>query len=311
MRKRPIHAVTVLLVFTGIAAMLFLQRADQDVEAPACDLAELGLSRDAPLEFGAILSRDCASRYVAEIPDRAAGMMLTFGYPSLLFDYVPQKDALQVISGAMGEGDRGFFAYDEEILARLNALPKSPEIQKIKYFLTLAPRAEAPPQSPDTAWGLSVLPIWEDAEAATLFVQGCQTIDCQDSRTSCPGEVGLRDKLKLARGDMRLSDVIALCPISREWILALRRAGVVDTFCTSTLQVNAALNDIAFLERGCFPEDVQLHYYDALTPNDAVMFLRDRFARQALDEIDKPSLDYVANYFPGTAAYLSSGENKE
>ncbi|MBL3560153.1 hypothetical protein [Rhodovulum sulfidophilum] len=310
MNRRTILVATALLVFTGIAAMLG-QQAGQEIEASACNTAELGLSGDAPLELGAIFSRYCARLYVEETPDEAPRLIITLGYPSLLFDYLTEREALQVISGAMNDGDRGFFAQDSEILARLNALSRSPEIEKIEAFLQFLPPGDAPSQSPDSAWRLSVLPIWDDAKTAALFVQGCETVDCQASRTSCPGEVGLIDKLKLAQGDARLSDVAALCPISHEWILALRRAGIVDTFCTSTLQVNAAMNDIETLERGCFPEDMQLMSYDALTPNDAVMFLRERFARQALAEIDMPSLDYVANYFPSAAAYLLRGEIAE
>ena len=138
----------------------------------------------------------------------------------------------------------------------------------------------------------------------------CDDLDCSVGETVCENHVGLGDKLALSRGDMTLDTLIGKCPVTRDWVLALRRAGVVDTSCSLTLQLNAARIDTRVLTQGCFPGDTQLRDYDAFTPSDAVTFLREWVKSGGERRVDSRSLSYIASLFPDSAGYVAVANSK-
>ena len=97
-----------------------------------------------------------------------------------------------------------------------------------------------------------------------------------------------------------LQAVQSSCPETFEWLRSLRRAGLIDTTCSSSFQINGVLQGLLPLDAPCFDPQRGLGPFSVASPTDTVRFLRQTRGMQP----DAATLGVVAGYFPEIAAYL-------
>ncbi len=281
----------VLLASFGIGGGIWYWFAEVNKnEGFICDRTVDGIARDVPLELAAMLDRNCAAVYVAqsEAPVRTA---FDLNYPSLAYNHVSQPENVDaVIESAVTQGDRGFFMSDPAILDML-------EEGEVADFV----RTIFDPATANNAATLHVLPLWQSPENAAQFLSACKNIDCTEDKTICPTRVGLADKLRLAGGDVTLADIVNTCKISFDWILALRRAGLLDTTCSSTLQVNRITGDPSRFEEPCFGSNFSVLAEPAVS-NDLVRLIQ----QKGIITLDGESLKVLARSYPKAADFLAT-----
>lgn len=260
---------------------------------------DCALPGEPPALLTALLSPDCFQAAMPRPMDPRTAM--DFGFPSLLFTLLPEAEAVEIVSLARQEGDRGFLAADPGMLQRLDSLPP-PVADFVAASLAPEQALSAGRAGTDV---LMALPLWGRPENARLLAGHCAAHDCQPAPSRCPDRVGLSDKLAVATGEMTLQQAQGLCAPSFEWLRALRQAGLVDTSCTSTMQINRIMADPALLDAPCYPADLSLADLPAASPADAARLLRQHL-RQGPPATPLPegSLDYIQRYWPEMGAYL-------
>jgi len=284
MSRILVLAITFSLM-AGLGGWYWLSRS---TDIAICDRAVTGLASDAPLQLAAMLDRDCAIVYIGQSKDPAR-TAIDFGYPSLAYDYATRSDVDGVLEAVVLEGDRGFFMSDPAILDLLEPGPVTDFVQT-----TFAP------ETATTVATLHVLPLWGSPGNSAQFVKACETIDCITDKTLCPARVGLADKLRLARGEATLGVIADSCEISFEWVRALRVAGLLDTACTSTLQVNRIMDDHTRVAEPCFGPDFSIKSEPAVGANDLIRFIR----LKGVNDLDKETVDVFSISYPEAASFL-------
>lgn len=253
-----------------------------------------------PANLVAMLSADCYDKALQDEDDALSAIV--YGYPSRVFRLRDKTEAVELVVAVVQEGDRGFFTADRDILNYVSVLPRA-----AADFITasLLP-AETLQTGEVSADFLMAIPLWDQPENELLLTDYCAEHDCQMTETECPYYVGLADKLAVASGSMTLQQAQTLCPLSFEWLLALRRAGLIDTSCTSTMQINRIMADPTLLDAACYPLDLSMMDLPAATPDDAVRYLRQHLAHSTLTPIPAGTLDYIAREWPELVGYLQT-----
>lgn len=296
------------VVLAGIGFLLLPRQ-----EAAVCLPEDIGLQASAPLELAALLNEDCMRAYAREAPDRLPDALLDFGYPTLLLETEPRVDVLALFVGAVTSGQRSFFANDRAILGRLADMRQSAQIEEISDFVAASqPETHAAYTPYDMERFLRFLPVWQNPEGQARLIDHCKEFDCAESRTVCPGALALSDKLALVSGDQTLIDIIGLCPVGADWqadaawITTLRKAGVVDTTCAISTQVNAALNDGLSLEEPCFTQDRQIGDYAGYASGDVATFLKRKVQTGMPEVINAASLEIMFQFSPAITEYIAT-----
>ncbi|MFP7675711.1 hypothetical protein ACG74X_20445 [Marivita sp. S0852] len=274
------------------------QSADDDA---SCDPKGAGLAVGAPLELQALFDIDCARSLVTVRGETGAALASDLGYPTLLLEMRPHDEAIAFLQAVAEQGDRGFFAFDPLIAERLREGGAPENLQA--FVASATPRSEGAETTPD------MIDVFSNSAANDDLIALCQSADCDGEPTICPGLLALSDKLALAEGRVSLRETLRLCPPSFEWILALRRAGVVDTSCSSTLQVNLAMANIDKLQVPCFDQGTALADLPARTSSDAIRLLRQRLVAGV--PIAAEDLQIVSSVLPEAARYLENLQGAE
>lgn len=315
MSKARIFSIAFLSFIVLIGFGIFVLRPD--TEEASCNRQKAGLEPDTPLELAAILDEDCMRLYAREAPDRLPEAFLDFSYPTLLLETENRQDVLNLFTMAVASGERHFFADDPEILNRLRDMRRTAQIEEIIDFAAASQiRSQATHDLYDMERFLEYVDVWENPAGQSLFSEMCQSHDCAISETICPNSLGLSDKLALVEGNSTLAETIALCPrgqdfeSDREWFTALRRAGVVDTTCTVTTQLNAVLNDGLSLEEPCFGPMRQIGDYSGNTPGDVVRFIERKVRTGHPEMLNAESLEIVFRFSPDIARYIAANQER-
>jgi hypothetical protein len=312
-RKFGVIALLVaVLVGGGIVALRGFPASDPVM---ACTQGSAMATADMPLDLAAMLEPACAKAWFEAEPDLAEGRAVVLGYPSLLLPLAEQADALALISQVVAQGDRGFFANDPAILPLLSD-PQTAALTSAERLFVAAVHDpdQAYAQAGDKTEVLQSLPIWDDPANRQRLIDWCADAQCT-SVTACQApdgpRLGLADKLRIAQGQMDPQAALALCGATPDWIVALRRAGVVDTGCTSSLQVNAIMAGTLDPNGPCLSPDRGLMDYPAVSDADGVRHLRLLAKSNRLKDLDEASAQYIGAYFPKAADYLSAPGKEE
>ncbi|NSX57008.1 hypothetical protein [Parasulfitobacter algicola] len=306
--KKKMGAIALTCV---VAASLVAYLLLSEETGAVCNRQAIGLEDNAPLELAAILNEDCMKHFMKENPDRIPAALVDFKYPTLLLDAEPQDDVFALFQAAIFSGERSFFENDLSIRERLSKMRQTAEISSMIDFVVASQTETAAGYVPnDMERFLTFLPVWKNAVGQTLFLDHCADYDCAGHITSCPVRLGLSDKAALVEGDRSLAETIALCPIAhdwengQQWFTALRQAGVVDTTCSVTTQVNAALNDGRSIENACFSQENQIGDYSDNTSSDVVTFIKQKVQTDVPKTINAQSLEIIIRFSPEIAEYL-------
>jgi hypothetical protein len=266
-----------------------------------CTANAIDLPDGAPPELFAVLSQSCATFLADSDEDTRLTLAQDYGYPSLLWDDFPTEDVLDSWAAIAAEGDHEYFRHDQKIQ---EIVMKSDASEPLKAFV-FASTSEVAPPPPEIdlkLWALA-LPIWENGVVASKLVDACIGDQCRGKPTLCAGDVGLDDKLLVAKGSKLLADLVDDCPMTDGWLRALRRAGLLDTTCTSTLQINRVLNDGLGPTEVCFSDPLADRQEMVTTSADVVRQLRRVLTA---DPQAVPSQDFLAElalYFPTIATF--------
>ncbi len=293
MKTKLLSGAVAVFAIAGVTWAIWPKGPDV---ATACAATSARIGAGAPAELAAMLDRDCAAAWVAEAGPAAA---FDLGYPSFAFEHAAKDEVMEVIAATINEGDRGFFAADPALLDQLDAGPLADTVRA-----SLTPQA-ALAQADDVATVLQSVPIWNASGNAAVIVAGCNGVDCNSDESSCAGYVGMSDKLAVALGTKPLADVYAACPVSPGWVLGLRRAGLVDTACTSSLAVNRAMADPSALGTACFGDDFDASAIPAVSSADFPRLIR-ALGVTGLADIAPGTVAAMQSAYPEAAGYLNS-----
>lgn len=290
--------IAIVAAIAGVVAIgAFVVMRDDPL--PVCDRSALSLPDDAPLELAAILNRDCAVAFIRQSDDPREAA-LTMGYPSILKDYVRKSEMHELLDLLVSYGERDGIRRDDGFLTYLDDIGEDGRVKDFAVS-TLAP--ERLSEGGDLTARLDYLPIWKDPQNVSRLISACEGLAC-DTKTNCESQVGLQDKLAVAKGEITLDSLVARCEPAPEWVMALRRSGVVDTSCSGTLQMNAPQS----LTAGCFAAGIQVDAYSSFTPGDSIAFLRNWNMQGRTARIHPASLDSIAFQFPSTAEFLRTAQ---
>ncbi|MEO9862789.1 hypothetical protein [Yoonia sp.] len=290
--KRNLKILSALVV-AGVGVAWALLPPGSAV-ATACDGTAVSLNETAPAQLVAIFDRDCAAALVDE---QGLGLAYDFGYPSLVLQHASADEANAAIDATIAEGDRGFFANDPAVLEQLDGA--AADFVRASLF-----PQDALAAATDPSVVLQSVPLWNANQNAPIIIAGCETTDCDANLTDCAGYVGLADKHAIATGEKTLADVYASCPISPTWVLGLRRAGLVDTACTSTLAVNRVMDAPETLGDACFPADFDAQTLPGIGSADLPRLLRVR-GPSGLADIEAGNMLTLQSFFPSIVTYIT------
>lgn len=258
-----------------------------------------------PSTLIAMLGPDCFDQVQKKFDART---VMDLGYPSRLFKLISKTEVLDLLSMAVNEGDRGFFESDADILLQVEGWGDTKTVEFIQA--TLSPEEILQKKEVSTDF-LMALPLWGRPENSQFLVDYCEGHDCEVTRTACPDSIGLSDKLAVAKGEKSLNEIQNLCPMSHEWIRSLRQAGLVDTICTSTMQINRVMVDPETLNNACYPQEMSLQDIPAATTTDAIRYLRQYLLHDPMRPISDGNIDYISEYWPDVADYLTTIGSEE
>ncbi len=273
----------------------------KNIKYSKCVTENTFLPEYAPPEFIAVFDIDCASTYPGIEKEEMIDFAITFGYPSLLFDIKTEREVLSLIESTVREGDRGFFASDPNILAELKSRAAHYHLNDEIAFVEaiINPKTRFEQNNIDYAF-LMALPLWENLENMKRLSDWCSVRGCEISKTECDTDVGLEDKLAIARGDISFETVYAKCPLSFEWLKTLRRVDLIDTMCSSTRQINHIMNKPEAIGEPCFSATGDsLDSYRGDSPSTVVRFLRFLYRRENAISLSDIEIDYIRNYYTG------------
>ncbi len=299
-RTPVVPALALVGVVAAAAGWLALRQP-----SAACAPEGAGLAAGAPWQLVAVFRPDCLAQAPGLTDAEKARVAMDMGYPSLVLRLSGREEALAALAAVADQGDRGFFTGDPAIGDAL-AAAREPLPEGLASFVRAAVWSGTPAagERPDAAF-LLALPIRDDAANRAAFVAWCGADACAAAPGDCGGEVSLADKLAVARGAVTPGAMAAQCPVTPERVLALRRAGLVDTACTATLQVNLALEDPARLAGDCYPAGADIARLPAISSADAIRMLRRLPARPAPGQVDPALVAALGGAWPGIAAWLA------
>jgi hypothetical protein len=312
---KNIILIVVIAVTLGAGYWLFFAGPGIERATGECDRETHGLPPEAPLEMAAMFDRNCAIEFIEQSDRNAVELARTLGYPSLLFGRMSVTDIETLMKLAVDAGDRSFFEKDPVILQRLEDMNTSGgDLTEVIDFVASMKPSDELLEGGDITKRLGYLPIWQSTENANFLIQACAKVDCETQTTSCDGNVGLSDKLALAQGRLGLATLIKKCSATPErpgWLVALRRAGVVDTECSTALQISAALTDPETLLAGCFTKHMQPGNYRSKTSSDIVDFIHEWITVGRPFKVSGKTLEYIMRYFPKTAEFVATSLQPE
>lgn len=289
------------LIAAVVSALILRHRqapsADWQV---ACDGASQGMGPDAPWQYVALFSYGCAAVAPITDRDRRVQFALDYGYPSLLVRDIGEAETAQIVTAVIAEGDRGFFAADPGVAAMVAAWPDDLRPPATVAFLSTLPGQPPAPRPFDVSM-VEAAPLWHDGRFAPQIVDFCAESGCQDLPQPCNGPVSPAAKARIAQSAAALSTVQTSCPPSFEWLLALRRAGLVDTLCSSTFQINRVMQGHQALDAPCYDAQSGIGASPVASPADTLRFLREMRGTRP----DAATEKVIAEYFPEIAAYLA------
>lgn len=309
---KNIILIVVIAVTLGAGYWLFFAGPGIERATGECDRETHGLPPEAPLEMAAMFDRNCAIEFIEKSDKDPIELARTLGYPSLLFGRMPVTDIEALMKLAVDAGGRSFFERDPVILQRLQDMNTSGgDLSEVIDFVASMKPSDELLEDGDVTKRLGYLPIWQSTENANFLIQACAEVDCETQSTSCDGNVGLSDKLALAQGRLELAALIKKCPLTREWVAALARAGVVDTRCSFLLKLNGSISDPNILLEECFTKYKQLGNYVSWSPSDSIDFIRLWITRNGPYKVNGESLEYLVHDFPKTAKFIATSLQPE
>ncbi|BCH55123.1 hypothetical protein GOZ89_15490 [Agrobacterium vitis] len=272
----------------------------------ACPPAPFSNKKDVPWQLSALLSIDCFTADSRMPEEQRLKFAMDFGYPSFVLKTAEQDEAIAAIGAVAKEGDRGFFSADPYIEAAIDSQPKSEDAEFVRDFLHSAKSASKFFQSGEINENfLYTLPLWNNPENIKLLTNWCARNKCEGEKRECPQRISIKDKIEIAVGKISLEDVYRLCDISFEWIRELRLAGLIDTQCTSTMQINKVMANPDSIGKPCYQADFSNKEKFLLTSADAARSLRDSINQGNKNLYNLEELDKIKTYYPEIAEYLS------
>lgn len=272
----------------------------------ACNPVQIGLPDDAPAQLVAILRFECAETFPSIPGAEKERFALEFGYPSLLFGRTPEHEIVSLLDDISQTGDMSFFVSDPNILNVLYQRSFNPRVSRFIDFVRAANFQNIDQNDPNiNERFLVALPIWENPANMRRLDDWCSRNACPETTTVCSKDFGLVDKLALVRGQMSFQRAYSLCPLTFDWIFALRRAGLVDTICDTAFQANNIMNGTKEIGESCFPEHFSYSESTTSSPGDVVLFLRNAHKTRKLFTISEHNMKKINEYYPNIHDFLS------
>lgn len=189
------------------------------------------------------LSDDCLLKQVADHDLYVAGLVMTMGRSSLLFGHIEETTLLSLLEAEVQSGTRAVFVLDGGLIAALDTVEgdNSERAAALADF-ALASQAESrvsDASDPNAYWAYRPATLLR-RDQITAY---CSREDCSEPEAlSCSPE-SPHLKYLAATDSAAFWNEIANCSIEPDFVLSLRRAGLLDGLCSSSLQVNAAMKN--------------------------------------------------------------------
>eukprot|EP00913_Durusdinium_trenchii_P010530 g9874.t1 len=286
-----------------------------------------------PAGAALLVTRECAKALAESGKEGDAYLAMEAGFISSAVGHLDDEKLLEALETAVRQGDQGFVSQDSLLPAALRRMAEddaklADRILVVHDFVlaahTIDPEhsAKAQPEAPtDPARFALFLPVWRDEAARNAFRTFCDREDCGPVLTGldpCTLDDGLERSAKRAFStDPRaFMGKLAQCTVNLEdpeLVLTLRRLGIIDASCTSTMQVNAIAQAGLVDGASCRMLLANISDQPALSASDIVRYVR----MIAAGELKVPPERQAANaasfdtLSPATAKRLSDTRRRD
>jgi hypothetical protein len=306
--SRSYLSIAVLSALVGVAqyfgVAISTKTTSEVSDMMPCLAKTVNLPDGAPPELVAVLSQNCAAFMADHNPDMRLSLAQDYGYPSLMWGHFPVDEVIKSWSALVDEGDHEYFRNDADIQAIVLASSLSNTVKA--FVVSATEKSRAPINNIDLSLWATTLPIWNDRDASEQLMSACNANNCKGPPTRCPENVGLEDKLLVASGAKTLAEVVNDCPLTVGWLVALRRGGMIDTTCTSTLHINRIINQGLNPTKACFSEDNRTSGTSVSTSADILRQLRFKLMANPSSLPDPAAAADLQLYYPQINDFYTS-----
>lgn len=282
--------------FSLFAPIIFLFAALTACSSDTNSCPDLSAIRDLassgdPAGAAVLVTSECAKVLAEGGEEEDAYIAMEAGFISAVVGHIADERLLQALETAMQQGDQGFVSSDTSLPAALRLLAEKDGLLADRILAahdfvlaaqTVTPGHSAQGKPADPARFALFLPVWRDDMARKTFLSFCEREDCGPVSMAldpCVLDDGLERSVKRAfsTDPQAFIGKLAQCRLnveSPEFVLRLRRFGIIDASCTSTMQVNAIAQSGFASGASCRTLLTNISDQSALSASDVVRYVR-------------------------------------
>jgi hypothetical protein len=261
-----------------------------------------------------MLDVGCAYKLASEKSDLRDVIAMEMGYPSLLLGSRTEEEIIQTLHLIVQEGDHGFFSSDPYIVPALRKLAEesNSNVDAIEDIHDFALSAQPLQSGLQTALAFNInqylqyLPVSKQSKQAELFSEWCKNESCVSKASDCSSSVSLQDKLDLVSGKQTVEQFFLSCSQNPESIKLLRKAGIIDSYCSSTMQINRVLQSQAKIDDLCFYQEFSFEN-GAANSADIARYLRFLYNELGTfkDKVPMENIRFIEKNFPAIGIFFT------
>jgi hypothetical protein len=273
-----------------------------------------------PIYIGVLLTQECANVFVREVPKDAPAIVLHAGFPSAVDGVVPSNRLLEYLLSIVEGGEHEYFNLDGEINSLLDDLAKddiadASKIANIRDFVLASQEGGDLSRVSDKRRFASYLPIWRNDQQRETFRNTCKEVGCPNpgsAATICKTSDFLALKMQYASSPREVISAFEQCPTSTfdaAFVQSLRKYGMIETFCSSTIQINEIRRRGFIKGSNCTNLIENIGFNSSVTSTDVLAFMR-LYKNSQLPKMDPDTfaknLKTIRGMSPRTASLIEN-----
>jgi hypothetical protein len=320
MKKKII--ISVLFVFLGGGAFYLpgmMPNSDNNQCQSTINSRESDGTYD-PIYIGVLLTQECAKVLIKEKPEEGPVIVLHAGFPSAVDGVVPPERAVEYLENRVRDGDHHYFKLDEDIIPFIDNLKNdesldSKSLDNIRDFVLSSKEASDQSLISDKQQFAKYLPIWRDEGERVEFQKICADTGCPEPEpvsNICKTNDFFKLKMLYASDPQKVVSAFDQCAFSvrdASYIRSLRKFGMMDTSCSSSMQINEIAKKGFSQVANCRKQLEAIGSLSSVGSTDVLEFAR-LYLNKQLPEIAPAifakNLRTIRGFSPSTATLLEN-----
>ncbi|OLP47037.1 hypothetical protein [Rhizobium oryziradicis] len=273
-----------------------------------------------PIYIGVLLTQECAHVLIKEMPEEGPVIVLHAGFPSAVDGVVPPARAVEYLENRVRDGDHHYFKLDEDIILFIDDLKKdekldSKSLENIRDFVLSSKEGSDRSQISGKQQLAKYFPIWRDQGERVEFQKICADAGCpqlEPVSNICKTDDFLKLKMLYASDPKKVVSAFDQCAFSvrdASFIRSLRKFGMMDTSCSSSMQINEIAEKGFSQVANCRKQLAAIGTLSSVGSTDVLEFAR-LYLNKQLPEIAPAvfakNLRTIRGFSPSTATLLEN-----